>query len=540
MNSFVQQLRNLGPSRLAAMGGVAVGLLAFIIYFATRFSSAPMELLYGDLQTGDSKAIIGELDSRKIPYEIRGNGAQIFVPSDQVQKLRVQMAEKALPMSGNMGYEVFDKMDSLGATNFMQNVNLVRALEGELARTIRAIDGVKAARVHLVLPKREMFTRETQEPSAAVYVKMERGRLSKEQVNAVQHLIAASVPKLKPSKISIVDERGALLSNGSEDEGTMALANQEEMRLKEEMRLARSVEQLLESVLGPGKVRAEVRADMVFDKTVTNQEIYDPDSQVARSTVTREQNAQTNENEPNAVSVSQNLPNAEVNNTGAQATSKENTTEETTNFEISRKVVNSVNEAPSIQRLSVAVLVDGTYQTDANGTKVYQQRPEPEMDKLNALVRSAIGYDANRGDQIEMVNMQFTGLDDIEIPEPWMFMGFSKEEVMRMAEGLGVAIVAVLVILLVVRPLVARAFDGAAGSDQKLLGADGSLAPQLTGPGGVPAPIPEEEDLSDELIDIDKVEGRVKASSLRKIGEIVDKHPEEALSIIRNWLYQEA
>jgi flagellar M-ring protein FliF len=310
--------------------------------------------------------------------------------------------------------------------------------------------------------------------------------------------------------------------------------------MKEEMRLARSVEQLLESVLGPGKVRAEVRADMAFDKTVTNQEIYDPDSQVARSTVTREQSAQTNENEPDAVSVSQNLPNAQVNNTGAQATSSDTSTEETTNFEISRKTVNSVNEAPSIQRLSVAVLVDGTYQTDAEGTKVYQARPEAEMDKLNALVRSAIGYDANRGDQIEMVNMQFTGLDEIDLPEPWSFMGFSKEEVMRMAEGLGVAIVAVLVILLVVRPLVARAFDGAAaGADQKLLGADGSLAPQLTGPGGVPAPIPEEEDLSDELIDIDKVEGRVKASSLRKIGEIVDKHPEEALSIIRNWLYQE-
>ncbi|GAB3437586.1 flagellar basal-body MS-ring/collar protein FliF [Insolitispirillum peregrinum] len=539
MNSFVQQLRNLGPSRLAALGGVGVGLLAFIIYFATRFSSPPMELLYGDLQTSDSKAIISELDSRKIPYEIKSNGAQIFVPGDQVQKLRVQMAEKALPMSGTVGYEVFDKMDSLSATNFMQNINLIRATEGELARTIRSIDGVKAARVHLVMPKREMFTRETQEPSAAVYIKMDRGRLSKEQVLAVQNLIAASVPKLKPSKISIVDERGTLLSSGVGDDASATLATQEEMRLHEEMRLSRAVEQLLESVLGPGKVRAEVRADMAFDKTVTNQEIYDPDGQVARSTVTRENGSQTSENQPDAVSVSQNLPNAQVNNTGSQATSRENGTEETTNFEISRKVINKVNEAPTINRLSVAVLVDGVYQTDAQGNKVYGPRPEAEMDKLSALVRSAIGYDANRGDQVELVNMQFNALGDIEVPEPWMFMGFTKEEVMRMAEGLGVAIVAVLVILLVVRPLVSRAFDGANSADAKLMGPDGTLTPQLTGPGGVPAPIPEEEDLSDELIDIDKVEGRVKASSLRKIGEIVEKHPEEALSIIRNWLYQE-
>jgi flagellar M-ring protein FliF len=542
VNSFLQQLRNLGPGRLAAMAGVAVGMLAFIIYFATRFSAQPMELLYGDLQTADSNAIVTQLEEQKVPYELRNNGAEILVPADRVQRLRLQMAEQALPMSGSMGYEVFDQMDSLGATNFMQNVNLVRALEGELARTIRAIDGVKAARVHLVLPKREMFTRETQDPTAAVYVKMDRGRLTDGQVTAIQHLIAASVPKLKPNSISIIDEHGALLSSGVEDDASLKLVTQEEMRRKEEARLARAVEQLLESVLGPGKVRAEVAVDMDFNKRVINEETYDPDSRVARSTVTREENVQTKESDPGSVSVSQNLPDADLTQTSGQATNQENRTEETVNYEISKKVINQVSDMPTVERLSVAVLVDGTYATGEAGEKTYQPRDEAQMEQLAALVRSAIGFNAGRGDKVELVNMQFTGFEDIAVEEPWMFMGFTKEEVMRMAEGLGVAIVAVLVILLVVRPLVTRAFEGAAaGADQQLLTADGlPVNAQLTGPGsGVPAPIPEEEDISEELIDIDKVEGRVKASSLRKIGEIVDKHPEEALSIVRNWLYQE-
>lgn len=544
MESFAQQLRNLGPARLAALAGVAIGLLGFIIYFAARFGAPQMELLYGDLQAQDSKAIIEELDARGVPYELKANGSEVHVPADQVLKLRVQMAELALPAGGSMGYEVFDNMDGLGATNFMQNVNLVRALEGELARTIRSIDGVKAARVHLVLPKREMFTRQTQEPSAAVYIKMDRGRLKDQQVIAIQHMVAAAVPKMEPSRISIIDEHGTLLSSGLGDKGQLLLQNQEEMRIQEEMRLARSVEQLLESVLGPGKVRAEVRAQMDFDKVVTNQEIYDPDGQVARSTVTREENLSTSENDPGTVSVANNLPDAETNQVGPAATSQEQRVEETTNFEITKKVVNQIKEGPQIKRLSVAVLVDGTYTTNQAGEKVYAPRSEAEMEKLAALVRSAIGFDLERGDTVELVNMQFRGFEEPDIPEPWTFMGFTKEEVMRMAEGLGVAIVAVLVILLVVRPLVSRAFEGAAQTtaDGQLLTAEGAAAQaQLAGPGGgVPAPIPEEEDISEELIDIDKVEGRVKASSLRKIGEIVEKHPEEALSIVRNWLYQES
>ena len=544
MNPFVQQLKNLGPARLAAMAGVAVGLIAFIIFFATRFSTAPMEVLYGDLSATDSREIIKQLELSGVPFQTTDNNSQILIPGEQVTSVRMQMAELGLPSGGSVGYEVFDSMDALGATNFIQNINLVRALEGELARTIKSIEGVQNARVHLVMPTREMFTRDTQEPTASVYIKMRTGRLAENQVNAVQHLIAAAVPKLKPSNISIVDERGTLLSRSFENDNAMIAAQQDEAVKNIERRLSQSVISLVESSLGPSKVRAEVRAEMEFDKVVTAAEEYSPDQQVVRSQVTVTENNQQNETNPSDVTVANQLPDAQANTGGGpRMTTSENRTEETVNYDISKTTTNRVKEAGSVKRLSVAVLVDGTYTTNAEtGGRIYQPLNDETMEKIRALVNTAVGYNADRGDQIEVVNMPFTGFDDLMGGgEEFNLLGFNKEEIMRMAEGLGVAIVAVLVILLVVRPLVTRAFEAMPQGDEALLTTDGAMA-QLTGPGGVPMPMgqkEEEEDL-DELIDIDKVEGRVKASSLRKIGDIVDKHPEEALSIIRTWLYQES
>jgi flagellar M-ring protein FliF len=535
-------MRNLGPARLAAMGGVAVGLVAFIIFFATRFSTPQMELLYGNLSATDSREIVKQLELTGVPFRLANNNAEILVPAEKVSAVRMQMAEQGLPSGGSVGYELFDTMDALGTTNFMQNVNLVRALEGELSRTIKAIDGVQNARVHLVMAQREMFSREQQEPTASVYIKMKTGRLSDAQVSAVQHLVAAAVPKLKPSNISIVDERGTLLSRSYQNDQQMVVAEQEEARTKLEKNLSQAVVSMVESSLGPGKVRAEVRADMEFDKVVTAEETYNPEASAPRSTVTVDETNTQSEAEPDNVSVSNNLPDAKQNagNT-SKSQSNEHRSEETTNYEISKKTVNKVEENGRLKRLSVAVLVDGTYTQGEDGKKVYAPLPDETLNKINGLVKSAIGFDADRGDQVDVVNMQFTNFDELaQGPEPWNFLGFTKEEIMRMAEGLGVAVVAVLVILLVVRPLVTRAFETMPTEDA-LMSGDGVA--QLTGPGGVPMPVPgagEDEDDLDELIDIDKVEGRVKASSLRKISDIVDKHPEEALAIVRTWLYQEA
>ena len=453
--------------------------------------------------------------------------------TERVTPVRMQMAELGLPSGGSIGYEVFDDMDALGATNFMQNVNLVRALEGELARTIRAIDGVQNARVHLVLAQREMFTRDVQDPTASVYVKMKAGRLNENQVSAVQHLIAAAIPRLKPSNISIIDERGALLSRAFESDEQIIGAQQEQTRNSLERRLPQSIISLVESSLGAGKVRAEVRVDMDFDKVVRAEEIFNPDEAVLLSSVTVTETGSLTESQPDDVTVAQQLPDAALNGGSAGARSQENTerTEETVNYEISKTTINQVCETGIIQRLSIAVLVDGTYTEGQDGERVFQPLPNETMTKIKVLVQTAVGYDANHGDQVEVINMPFTDLEEFELEEPFDLFGFTKEEILRITEGLGVAVVAVLVILLVVRPLVTRAFEAMPSGDDALRTTD---VAQLT---AMPS-VREEEDL-DELIYIDNVEGRVKASSLRKIGDIVDKHPDEALSIIRIWLYQE-
>ncbi len=542
MNAFIQSLRSLGPARLMAMAAVSVGLLGFIIYFTMRMGAPKMELLYSDLDVGAARAIAQQLDAKQIPYQLRAEGRDIYVPGDQMLKMRLETAEVAHNSGIVNGYELFDKMDALGATNFMQNVNLVRALEGELARTIMSVGNVKQARVHLVLPKREMFSRETQDPSASVILRIQGGRLSKEQIGAIQYLVASAVPKLKPSRISIVDDKGALLARGFEDDKQVMISTQEEMRQTQERRLAQNVEDLLARTIGPGKVRAQVSVEMDFDRTVTNAETYDPDGQVVRSTVTEAEQARTDELQNDSVTVQQNMPDPNLNNNQGRATSSNQRTVETTNYEITKKVSNSVRENGVVKRLSVAVLVDGVQVAAADGAKTYQDRSTDEMEKIATLVRSAVGYDAQRGDQVDVINMRFQTLDDALGPaDETLFLGFTKAEIMRMAEGLGVAVVAILVILLIVRPLVTRAFESLPSpseqASRQLL--TESATPQLAAPTGAMVPSDEDDLETEELIDIDKVEGRVKASSLRKIGEIVNKHPEEALSIVRNWMYQE-
>ena len=551
MNSFLQSLKNLGTVRLTAIAGGGVAVLAFVIYMIARMSSPPMEMLYGGLDLADANQIVNRLQTEKVPYELRHEGSEVWVPKDRKLDLRVKMAEQQLPSGGSVanGYEIFDKGDMLGSTSFMQNVNLVRALEGELARTIHSIEHVKSARVHLVLPRREVFTREVQEPSASIVLKMEGGgRLSKSQVQAIQHLVAAAVPKLKPSRISIVDDKGTLLARGSEDDQQAAAETADELKLATEQRLQRTIEDLLERSIGADRVRAEVSVDLDLDRVATTQETYDPDSKVVRSQVTVEEGEQTQDAESSSVSVQQNLPDAGANNAGAKSLSKQNRTQETVNYEISKTTKNQVKEMGTVKRITAAVLVDGRYGPPAEGQKklTYQPRSDKEMEQMAALVRNAIGYDANRGDQVEVTNMPFAGHDE---PEPDgsenKLFGMDRDFLEKVASNLGLSVVAILFLLLVLRPLVSRAVESMATqgmSDQRLL-AEGA-GPPLLGPAAMPpAPVagmlPDEMEAVDELIDIDKVEGRVKASSIRKIGEIVEKHPEEALGIIRGWMYSD-
>lgn len=561
MGGFFQTLKSLGPTRLAAMAGVGVALIGFFIYLMARLSQPDMGMLYSDLDLADSGEIVSRLEDLEVPYEVRQNGATILVPKDQVDRLRLLMARDGVPSGGSLGYEIFDRSDGFGVTNFVQNINRLRALEGELARTIATIQGVRQARVHLVLPERELFSRDAQPPTASVFLRLSAAGLSSEQVLAIQHLVAASVPRLQPGDISIVDHQGNLLARGpSGDVEALQLQTAEERRVAYERRLKQTIEDLLSRSLGYGKVRAQVSVAMDFDRVTTSEEIFDPDSSVPRSSQYVQDEAISDEGGAiDPVTVANALPERQNAGPGgaagaAGASNRTTRSEETINYEISSTVRRTVREGGTLRRLSVAVLVDGTYEPGLNGDVVYVPRGTDELTQIESLVQSAIGYSAERGDVVEVINMQFAVQDQelVGEEEPTL-LGFAREDLFQLAEILVLGVVAVLVILLVVRPLLSRLLEGgqpapAANDEMAGLLTDQSGAPAaLTGP-GLPADLGGSQALAaadagseiDELIDLNRVEGRVRASSVRKVGEIVDKHPEEAASIIRSWIYQEA
>ncbi len=534
MNNFWQTIKNLSPGRLASIAAVIIFLVSFLGYVVARMSSTDYAVLYSDLELENAKQIISRLETENVKYKLTKNGTEIMVPQSEVNRLRVNTAEIALSSGGaNVGYEIFDQSDALGSTNFVQNVNLIRALEGELARTIRSVDNIKNARVHLVLPKREMFSREEQAPTASVVIKTVKGQLSPQSIQAIQKLVAASVPKLDVKNVAIVDNAGVLLTQNYEDPEAMTAANNELMRLEQERKMGMQVQNLLERTVGEGKVRAQVNLEMDFDQIVTKEEIYDPDTQVVRSQATITEEGINNSRE-NPVTVAQNIPNGDMMSTGTGSSSQTSRTEETINYEISKVARNKVKNTGTVKRLTVAVMVDGVYEKNAEGKMVYRPRTPEEMEQINALVRSSVGYDANRGDVVEVENMRFVNMmPEIEEVQEILIMGFTKDELIRIAEGIGVAVVAILVILLVIRPLINNAFDVSGNNnDGRLLGSnpedDNLLLSNF---------LNDDESGVEELINLNKIDGRVKVSSLKKVSDIVEKNPDAAVNVIRGWLY---
>ena len=551
MNALLEGLRALGPLRLAAMAAVALGMLGMLALMVLRGGAEPMALLYGDLDLRDSAQVVEQLGRRHIAYRIGAGGTEILVPAGQVPEARLLLAREGLPAGGSIGYELFDRGEGFAPTDFQQKINETRALEGELVRTIRAVRGVRGARVHLVLARRDPFARDRQDAQASVLLTMAgAARLDREGVQAILNLVAAAVPGLRPQKISIVDSRGDLLARAGEPVGDAAAAlSTEEVRRATEVRLARAVEEMLERTLGPGRVRAEAAVRMNFERVNETQERFDPDGQVTRSSQTVSSNSKSTEANGN-VSVQNNLPNADAGNSGAG--SQEGRQEETTNYEISKTVRTLIREQPQIDRVSLAVLVDGNETVGADGKRTWQPRPAEELDRITGLVKSAIGFDEKRGDHVEVVNLRFAGMDEAPAAEPAGLFGlkFEKADLMHLAQTGLFGLVGLLALLFVLRPMVLRLTSLAPGTG--VMSLDGRHAGALAGPAGtavaVPgtgmpggvAHLPHLPMLEDEsMVNIAQIEGQLRASSLRKITELVDKHPEETLSIMRGWMVQE-
>src|SRR5215467_10420195 len=266
------------------MAAVTVGLVGFFAFLILRVTAPQMTALFTDLTFEDSAAIVKDLERQAIPYELKNDGAIVLVPKDRVPRLRMKLAEAGLPKGGGVGYEIFDKSDVLGATSFVQNINHLRALEGELARTIKGMDRVQAARVHLVLPERPLFSRDKVEPTASIVLKV-RGTLEQQQVRAIRHLVARAVNGLKPQRVSVIDEAGRLLADGNGDDfggGSTA----DERKAQAENRMRQNVEAIVTSVVGPGRAQVRVNIDFDFNRVTQTTDRFDPESRVVRSSQT--------------------------------------------------------------------------------------------------------------------------------------------------------------------------------------------------------------------------------------------------------------
>ncbi|HST90748.1 MAG TPA: flagellar basal-body MS-ring/collar protein FliF [Brevundimonas sp.] len=543
MGGFTAALQRFGIGRLTVVLGVAAGVAAVLVAVMLRIGQAPDALLYSNLDLREASEVTTALDSAGIKYSSKGDGSTIFVSRDEVGEARMLVAGKGLVTSGSVGYEIFDNQSVLGQTEFQQNLNAKRALEGELSRTIMSMRGISSARVMIALPQRQLFQSEAADPTASIVVGVAGGQLSGAQVQAIRNVVASSVPNLKPEKVTLTDTSNRTLAAGSDSEGFSA-ASAQDARDSTEAQLQARIKDIVEGVVGVGGARVQVTADIDHSRSTTQEQRYDPDGQVVRSTSTNgTESSDTTAQPDGGVTATNNIPGGEAPATST-AGSRDTANTETTNYEISNTTTTTVKEAGEIKRLAVSVAVDGRWTPGANGAApTYAARPPAEIEQIKALVAAAVGIDETRGDKIEVLNVRFNrDLATVGEEAKSSLFDFTKNDLMRGVELLVLLITGVLLIFFVLRPLLKSASGGGGQPQLAALGGGGGTVTSLQTTimnGGAPmqqlsGPPSEME----QRLDIARIEGQVKASSVRKVADFVEKHPEESASILRSWVHE--
>jgi len=534
VNGLSNLLLKAGPTRLFAALGITAVAAALIFMLVLRMGGESKALLFAGVDMREAASITQMLEQADIKYELRGDGGSIYVPRSRVLDARMMISAEGLPSRGSIGYEIFDQPDALGQTQFQQNINRLRALEGELARTIASLDGISSARVHLVLPERQLFARQTEQPSASIVLGLRRDALSPGQVRAIRNLAASATPGLTTNRVTILDEAGRLLAAASH-EGEEAVGEGVDARqAATEERIRRTVTDIVEGVVGAGNARVQVSAEMDFSRVSETSERFDPEGRVVRSTSSTESTA-SNAERAQGVSAALNTPDAPAGASSNGAQSTDNSSQETINYEISRTTRTEISEGGRVRRLSVAVAVDGvlTPGEGENAAPAWAARSEQDMQRLAQLVRSAVGFNAERGDVVEVVNAQFAraaapegGVEAGGMPA---FMG--DLDMMRIIEIVAALVASLAFVFFVLRPLIGGLMRGGAAASAPAI-AGGPQPPALPSPDGVAVLLPD----SDNGIDLAQIQGRVRASSVKKMAEVVTQHPDESAQIIRGWL----
>ncbi|AYC99637.1 flagellar basal-body MS-ring/collar protein FliF [Neorhizobium sp. NCHU2750] len=549
-SQIFKNLASLGQTRLIAMGAAAAISIAIVVAAAMFVNKPAYETLYVNLETSDLNQVSMALAEANMDFEVGSDGKSIQVPVGNTGKARLLLAEKGLPNSSNAGYELFDNVGSLGLTSFMQEVTRVRALEGEIARTIEQISGISAARVHLVMPDVGNFRRAQQKPTASVMIRA-NSSTGRKAASSIRHLVASAVPGLDVEDVTILDSTGQLLASG--DDGSNNQLNRSLGIVQSvQSEIESNIDKALAPFLGMDNFRSSVTASLNTDSQQIQETTYDPNSRVERSVRTTKENSQSQQaSEDNAATVEQNVPQAapqQGGNNGPKSSDQSDKREEQTNYEINQKTVATTRNSYQIDKVSIAVVVNKGRIAKMVGEPADQAKIDAYLAEMQKIVASAAGISTDRGDVVTVTAMDF--LDNQLLDETDTGPGLM-DVLTRNAGGiinsLAFLAVAFLVVWLGLRPII-RTVTGTGKSSETLAEGAGLELPDFSPAGGAPALMDGFGsdfgfDGSSDLLGEEEADGfnrRVKEGPEKRLARMVEISEERAAKILRKWAFEKA
>ena len=547
---ILENLQAMGARRLSIMAAIGALVIAVIAIGSVYLNRPSYETLYVGLERSDVNQIGIALGEMGIDFDVSSDGTAVLVPVGKTGQARMVLAEKGLPTSTNAGYELFDNVGSLGLTSFMQEVTKVRALEGEIARTIQSIAGIKAARVHIVMSQPGNFRQQEREPSASVVIRT-AGTDGARNANSIRHLVAAAVPGLNAEKVTVLDSSGTLLAAGDDPANNTANRSIGVERTVESL-IQDSIHRALSPYLGSDNFRTSVNAVVNTDTKQTEETIFDPDSRVERSVQVVRENDKNNQNQASTpTSVDQNLPDEGAPGAaGPQSSEERDRKEETTNYEINSKRIATVSNGYSVTRLSIAVVVNEARIKAVLGETATPEQIAERVAKIREMVASAAGFTEARGDVITVNAVEFIdGIDGEAIEGPGV-LEMAGKHTGTMINAAAFVLVVFLVVWFGLRPLTAalqpatangqnfdemqRALAGSpenlqiapAGSGVSIGNETGDMSPQGAGrAGGNP---------------IDDLRNKLRPAPQDRLARMLELNEERTAHILRKWAHQEA
>lgn len=566
VQALLENLRALGQGRLIALGATGI-VLVLATFFGVRAMMQPNYIpLYRDLTPSEASRMVGALEGAGFAVSVDSSGTILSVPQQDLARARMELAGQGLVSDGSSGWELFDESSGLGMNSFMQKINRLRALEGELARSIQTLDGVDAARVHLVLPEREAFSRERPQPTASVIIRARPGhQVTIRQAQSIRALVSSAVPEMSAGRVTVLTASGeTILAEEGQDN---AEVTQQALKASVEDRIAANVIEILSARVGAGNARVKVSVDLTTERQVIREQSYDPEQRVVRSTETREETREDTDRDTGEVGVNDDIPASLAESGSATSQNSLSKTDEVVNYEIGNKQSETIREPGEIQRISVAVLVNGIYNVQDGGDVVYEERTPEELARLNQLVQAAIGFNDARGDSISVDSLRFMDYSmDVGEPVSTSFVQILKDNMMSILRAVFILALVAAILRFGVKPLLARAIPaegvaddagaiaslpaGEVGEDNEVQADADQTAEGLPAPAAQPRPRRAQQSGGvsgtvlepmgsagpDDIINIGAVHGGIHKGWINTVSGLIESQPDDSLKVVKTWL----